>query len=590
MPDLFKIKANVKKMVGMNAPESDIDRYLELNRVSPSELKDVDISGVPVKLKRGERSFVGNVFERPGAAVRQAILSGAQGKNVLRGYHQGAAFPEEVPMFQDLALDKYYETTDPLVNKFSGTPILGRKMKEIRDIAGYGVSAGGMGLDFATNPADLIGLIGGNAPGVNKLVSIASKTKAAKAAGRFMNKKRYLTETSDQLYDKATRIFRDIIRPEKGEVKAINIRQSRDINKIARLGAEENLPIEKTFDNKLSTKKAIEQIPPKIKSIYNELSSLLETKPDKTFDLMDIRKKTFRLLKKTSKNASKLKTDLKYVDEYIGDEIQRHGQLVNASVLNDIKQGMWSVGYENLRPTSKETARKIGYSIKKTIENAFPDKDVRGLNAKIGDYETLITLLENAEGRGIKGGRLGGYAARGMGTIVGGLAGQAIPIPGVGPVVGAMLGNEAGARFASRIYDPARRAAQAGKLAAKAAKKATKKIKPEILSKRIIPKLGTGIAFHEKIPLQITGKGQLSLPSPKDVPYTPPGYRTPPLDPRFRMPNESSGPPINLPQGGTPEEVRRIMEAARLKEEYQKWLESKYVSDIQMLMGRIGKQ
>src|SRR3990167_580996 len=301
MPDLFKIKANVKKMVGMNAPESDIDRYLELNRVSPSELKDVDISGVPVKLKRGERSFVGNVFERPGAAVRQAILSGAQGKNVLRGYHQGSAFPEEVPMFQDLALDKYYETTDPLVNKFSGTPILGRKMKEIRDIAG-------------------------NAPGVNKLVTIASKTKAAKAAGRFMNKKRYLTETSDQLYDKATRIFRDIIRPEKGEVKAINIRQSRDINKIARLGAEENLPIEKTFDNKLSTKKAIEQIPPKIKSIYNELSSLLETKPDKTFDLMDIRKKTFRLLKKTSKNASKLKTDLKYVDEYIGDEIQRHGQ------------------------------------------------------------------------------------------------------------------------------------------------------------------------------------------------------------------------------------------------------------------------
>lgn len=265
------------------------------------------------------------------------------------------------------------------------------------------------------------------------------------------------SSSSQKLEKQATDIYRDILRPTQGEVKNIEVKQGRDINKYYRLAAEEGLEIRKTSDNKLDTSSAVESLKPKIQQLHEELNALLSGDKSNKFDLSDVATKAKQSLKNTIKNADELSKAERDVDRYITAEIKRYGKKVNAETMNNIKQGMWSVGYNQLRPTAKKTARQIGYIAKDQIEKAFVDNDIRALNSKSGDYLTLIDLLDNAQGRVIKGGRLGGYFARATGTIAGGLAGQVIPIPGFGPAVGAVAGGEIGARIAAGLSDPVRR-------------------------------------------------------------------------------------------------------------------------------------
>src|ERR1041385_755334 len=45
MPDLFKIKGNVSKMISMNAPESDIDAYIQAEGVTTDQVKNYQFKG-----------------------------------------------------------------------------------------------------------------------------------------------------------------------------------------------------------------------------------------------------------------------------------------------------------------------------------------------------------------------------------------------------------------------------------------------------------------------------------------------------------------------------------------------------------------
>jgi hypothetical protein len=105
----------------------------------------------------GERNILGNVFERPGAAIRSAI----QGK----GYTAGAVNPTNVPTFQDLAIQKSQFTQSPVANAALGMI----------------PSALGMAADIATNPADVLtGIVPGLKPVQSAGRAIAS-TRAGKA-------------------------------------------------------------------------------------------------------------------------------------------------------------------------------------------------------------------------------------------------------------------------------------------------------------------------------------------------------------------------------------------------------------------------
>lgn len=134
------------------------------------------------KYTRGERSFIGNIFERPGAAIRSALMG--------KGYVKGAIIPEEVPKFQDEILKKYYGEEAPSPLKVAG---------------GFPVSAVGLAADIATNPADLLTMLIGRTP-IGKGKTIA-EIMPSKAVGRFLTKQRSVKPAIKAIKSKMPKIM-----------------------------------------------------------------------------------------------------------------------------------------------------------------------------------------------------------------------------------------------------------------------------------------------------------------------------------------------------------------------------------------------
>lgn len=271
-----------------------------------------------------------------------------------------------------------------------------------------------------------------------------------------------------KLIDKATKAFRDVLRPTQGEIKNVEIRGGKNIDDFYKIAAQDKLPLKVTADKKLDTKDARIIVEAKLKQLNGDLDAKLEAIPNK-FDLSSIRAKAKSEIEKRVKNSTDLKTALAEVDTFIDDEIARRGNIVTAKGLNEVKQGMWAKGYEAMKPTSKKTARMIGHIAKEELEGALPG-ELKTINDATGKYATLVDLLRNAQGRVIKGGRLGMYFSQLMGGLVGGAVGSAIPIPGLGTAGGAVAGQFAGKKFGQFLTSPERISASAGKTMAKGQK------------------------------------------------------------------------------------------------------------------------
>jgi hypothetical protein len=125
---------------------------------------------------RGERNIVGNIFERPSAAIRSALMG--------KGYAQGALNPGQVPSFQQTALDAYYKKTP----QFPGKTALG-----------MGVSALGMGADILTNPADVLPMVVGASPTIRTAAKAIGGTEPAQAFSRFLNKERQVADITKHM-------------------------------------------------------------------------------------------------------------------------------------------------------------------------------------------------------------------------------------------------------------------------------------------------------------------------------------------------------------------------------------------------------
>ena len=412
--------------------------------------------------KPGERTLTGDIFERPGAAVRSALMG--------KGYSAGAITPEKVPSFQETALKKYYER--PGVVPTKATTQLG----------GLGVSAAGLAADIATNPADMLTMLAPKAPGAGAVTKVIAETKPARAIGRFMEKERHMLKTAPEIEKEAVDIYRQILRPTQGEVKTIEIRKKgsvRDPLTIAKrsvrdpltIAAEEQLPIGLSKEggvNKIDTVAARQKIASRIDEIDASLTETLKTsKTEKKFiDLKQNASEAKRLARASTPNDTVYKSIASDIDEYTNDAIAARARYVSAADLNEIKRGMYSVGYNAMKPTSDKAARFIGRAARMKIEKAFPDENISRVNKILGDYITLQRLLEGAQGRVVAGGRIGKYLAQGIGAAVGAAAGS--PIPYVGPVAGALIGRTAGAKIAERAVSPLRLSAIAGKKALKA--------------------------------------------------------------------------------------------------------------------------
>lgn len=251
------------------------------------------------------------------------------------------------------------------------------------------------------------------------------------------------------LKKEATSIYRDILRPTQGEVKKIEIRQGKDINDYYQLAAEEGLQIKKTADDKLDTEEARLVLEPKVEEIHTKLDAELASDKTKRFGLNKLRTRAKNEIRNQKKavSAEDLASALNEVDVAIDAEIALHGDKVDGVTLNRIKQGMWNKSYDQLAPNKKDTARKIGHIAKEMIERGYSSANIKEINELSGKYQTLRTLLENAQGRVIKGGRLGGYFARATGAIAGHATGM--------PIIGELGGAYAGGKVNQFITDPA---------------------------------------------------------------------------------------------------------------------------------------
>ncbi|HCJ66847.1 MAG TPA: hypothetical protein DHV62_05840, partial [Elusimicrobia bacterium] len=293
------------------------------------------------------------------------------------------------------------------------------------------------GIDFVTQKAEEA--LPQNIPEELKdIIGTTGYLGGLSAGGKIVGKvQEKLTPIPSKLMAQAISMYRDILRPTQGEIKNIEIRKGKNIDDAFRLAANERIIIDKTSDNKIDTVKARELLQPKQEALNEQLNKALQSNPEKRFNLEEIGRKAKIELRSQIKNDTEYKAVANEVNKYINDAIESRGNLLNGEELNNFKQGMWSVGYNVLKPTTKATARKIGFIAKEVIEKGYPDVEIKGLNEKSGQYATLQALLENAQGRVVKGGRMGYLFSRTIGAV----AGSKIPV--VGPLAGAWLGGKA---------------------------------------------------------------------------------------------------------------------------------------------------
>jgi len=261
---------------------------------------------------------------------------------------------------------------------------------------------------------------------------------------------------------KATEVYREVLRPTAGELKKIEVYRNEDINDIYKFLVEEGVKIDKDVNNKLDTSVARDLLRTRSESVNTELVKLLESIPEKRFSLDSIAKKSKEELAKNEYlTALEIKDRARDIDEMISAEKERYGgDLLSGTEINNIKKALWSLGYNQMKPTAHKTARLIGHEIKNVIESGYADKEVRALNKVLGKIAESQDILKNAHGRVIKGGALGRSLAGVTGTIIGSTTG----IPLIGPILG-KVGAE---KLQQYLTSPARLTSKAQKKLQKA--------------------------------------------------------------------------------------------------------------------------
>lgn len=99
-------------------------------------------------------------------------------------------------------------------------------------------------------------------------------------------------------------------------------------------------------------------------------------------------------------------------------------------------------------PGSKEVQAAIASAYRRIIEE-ISNANIKPINAEIAKVMKGVKLLEDLDGRIVRGGKLGKYFAQIAGNIIGGAAGGAVGGPG-GMAIGTVLGGEISGRIKSK--------------------------------------------------------------------------------------------------------------------------------------------
>jgi hypothetical protein len=154
------------------------------------------------KYQQGERNVLGNIFERPAAANREAIrvnpakLAVAPVANLMGGKEAIAAAinPGISKTFQDENLDNFWGKVSSKAGDIQN-PVMRNAYIASQIPAGLGSSAMGLAKDTWSNPAQMLMSLAPKTPlpgvfktpGINNVGELVASTKPAQALSRFAN-------------------------------------------------------------------------------------------------------------------------------------------------------------------------------------------------------------------------------------------------------------------------------------------------------------------------------------------------------------------------------------------------------------------
>ena len=173
------IKEDEWEQYVVNQPTDEWEQYATQEIPQPEQRIGGMFGQIPIsQYQQGERNILGNIFERPAAAIRSGLMG--------TGYEAGAINPTNVPTFQDVALQKYYDRVG------TGIP---------QQIGGLGVSTLGYAADIAINPAEMLSMYFGG-----KAIKAIAQTPVGATVGRFLTKPRkFFKFGRDAVLDTATK-------------------------------------------------------------------------------------------------------------------------------------------------------------------------------------------------------------------------------------------------------------------------------------------------------------------------------------------------------------------------------------------------
>lgn len=140
----------------------------------------------------------------------------------------------------------------------------------------------------------------------------------------------------------------------------------------------------------------------------------------------------FRQSGTVASNEAKVKARFEDYRNSYGDDI-------DIAELNNIRK----VANRDWKPETQDTSRVIGDVARDYVHDAVPDNAIKQLLQKQGELLAAKKYAEKINGSKVTGGRLGSYAMRTAGAVLGSTVEKA---PVIGPVAG-MLGGEAVARL-----------------------------------------------------------------------------------------------------------------------------------------------
>lgn len=182
----------------------------------------------------------------------------------------------------------------------------------------------------------------------------------------------------------------------------------------------------------------------KIKSAVAELEVRVDESLAKTVKMNKM--SSFKEeVRKQIKNSDELQesgtveSTLKKLDSVFDDYQRTYGDTITDLQINKIRKRM----NRKFNPETEDVQRAIGDAGRELIYATTKDGSVKSLLREMGELLSAKKYAETINGTKVTGGRLGNYAARTAGAVIGSTVKNA---PIVGPVVG-MLGGEMAARL-----------------------------------------------------------------------------------------------------------------------------------------------